>query len=175
MSRLFGIDALAEEVASAAEASTRARYQRMLNEYSWTPIEALFLAAFIAQTELSVYSTLPFTWAKAGKTNEQAEEDINDIGYGGLYVFPQCQFNDWRVDFLIGLNEPPKHRWLIVECDGHDFHERTKEQAAKDRSRDRAYQARGYGVFRFTGSELSREPLRKAGEAYSWLMQSYLG
>ena len=47
---------------------------------------------------------------------------------------------------------------VVVECDGHDFHERTKEQARKDRRRDRELQAKGYLVLRYTGSEVWRDP-----------------
>lgn len=43
---------------------------------------------------------------------------------------------------------------LVVECDGHDFHEKTKEQAKRDKSRDRDLQAAGITVLRFTGSEI---------------------
>jgi very-short-patch-repair endonuclease len=43
---------------------------------------------------------------------------------------------------------------VVVECDGHDFHERSKEQAKKDRRRDRWMQSEGWLVLRFTGSEL---------------------
>jgi very-short-patch-repair endonuclease len=53
----------------------------------------------------------------------------------------------------------------VVECDGHDFHERTKEQAASDKARDRALQALGMRVLRFTGSEIWSDPLVCAREA----------
>ena len=43
---------------------------------------------------------------------------------------------------------------LLRTPDGHDFHERTREQAAHDRSRDRYFQAAGLTLLRFTGSEL---------------------
>ena len=33
-----------------------------------------------------------------------------------------------------------------MECDGHDFHERTKEQASSDKKRDRSLQAAGFLV-----------------------------
>jgi hypothetical protein len=47
----------------------------------------------------------------------------------------------------------------VIECDGHDYHERTKEQAAHDRARDREMQRLGYLVLRFTGSEIWRDPI----------------
>lgn len=47
---------------------------------------------------------------------------------------------------------------IVVECDGHDYHERTKEQAAHDRKRDRAMTEAGITVLRYTGSEIWRNP-----------------
>jgi hypothetical protein len=49
--------------------------------------------------------------------------------------------------------------WIDVECDGHDFHERTRQQAERDKARDRDLQALGWVVARFTGSEIVRDPL----------------
>lgn len=57
----------------------------------------------------------------------------------------------------------------IIECDGHDYHERTKEQAMHDRARDRAFQAAGIPVFRFTGSEIYNNPFGCAGEVKRFL------
>jgi hypothetical protein len=99
----------------------------------------------------------------------------------------QRDLADWRVDFLvqvgchvpdfgkpIPINPPGRYRFgdkievrnVIVECDGHDFHERTKEQAAKDRSRDRRMQAEGYKVFRFTGAEIWADAVGCAREVF---------
>lgn len=43
---------------------------------------------------------------------------------------------------------------FAVEVDGHDFHERTKEQARRDRQRDRDLTAEGWIVLRYTASEI---------------------
>lgn len=74
----------------------------------------------------------------------------------------------WRVDFLFCAHSPDGWRQLIVECDGHDFHERTKEQAARDRSRDRQAQTAGFEVFRFTGSEIWSDPMGCARQILDW-------
>lgn len=79
-------------------------------------------------------------------------------------LFPQPTVLTHRVDFAWtrsyhdGSHGPfiPMAA-VLIECDGHDFHERTKEQAARDRQRDRELQAAGYVVLRFTGSELWRD------------------
>lgn len=64
----------------------------------------------------------------------------------------------YRPDFLIvGQCEGIVVR-VVVEVDGHDFHERTKEQAARDKKRDRWFQTHGYSVLRFTGSEVYADP-----------------
>lgn len=47
---------------------------------------------------------------------------------------------------------------IIVELDGHDWHERTPEQAQADKSRDRELQRLGWSPLRFTGREVLRAP-----------------
>ncbi len=100
-----------------------------------------------------------------------------------LLIQPQKSIGDYRVDFLLsytGLERQkvesesprPEDQWqdiridkkMIVECDGHDFHERTKQQAARDKGRDRFLQSLGYPVFRFMGSEIFRDSLASAAE-----------
>ena len=87
--------------------------------------------------------------------------------YGGdnAIIIPQAKIRsgngNYRVDFLVVLNarhvQVSPAPSFIVECDGHDFHERTKEQAARDKKRDRAIQELGVPIFRFTGSEIHRD------------------
>lgn len=61
----------------------------------------------------------------------------------------------YRVDFIVSLIDSEKPAlFFAIECDGHDFHEKTKEQARNDKSRERALQEKGYIVIRFTGSEI---------------------
>jgi len=49
--------------------------------------------------------------------------------------------------------------YVALEFDGHEFHERTKEQARRDKARDRGLQILGWRVLRFTGSEVWRDPV----------------
>ena len=71
----------------------------------------------------------------------------------GATVIPQATIGDYRADFLIEFSG----RKIVVECDGHDFHEKTKAQAAHDRARDRYMQGLGYRVYRYTGSEIWKD------------------
>lgn len=81
----------------------------------------------------------------------------------GDYVLIEVQKtldNGWRLDFALTVfrHTLPIGR-IAIECDGHDYHERTKEQAARDRSRDRTLQAQGWLILRFTGAEIYRDAL----------------
>jgi very-short-patch-repair endonuclease len=85
---------------------------------------------------------------------------------GKFTIAPQVpvtrESRDYRIDFGVLVESPdPKNAfkiWIAVECDGHDFHERTKEQAARDKRKDRDLQCLGWTVARFTGSEIYRSP-----------------
>jgi very-short-patch-repair endonuclease len=96
-------------------------------------------------------------------------------GYGEVFVLvPQMTVGRYRLDFaLIHLRHAFGKRRscqpIAIECDGHDFHERTKEQAEHDKERDRELQASGWAVARFTGSEIFRDPAVAAGKVDSML------
>lgn len=82
-----------------------------------------------------------------------------------LVVIPQCPLTvrgrGYRLDFVfttVGGVDGNRERPLAVELDGHDFHERTREQASSDRARDRALLALGTTTIRFTGSDVYRDP-----------------
>lgn len=75
-------------------------------------------------------------------------------------IWHQAKVGPYAADFLIrsqrGENSPVT--WIAIECDGHDFHERTKNQAAHDKKRDRFFQKNGIVPLRFTGSEIWADP-----------------
>lgn len=136
-------------------------------------IERLFITA------LFVYvCTFNLGWVAEGvlvaKSQDHADRLLeHQAGTANLIVLPQKQRPDWRVDFELyywshGSSSPKGWKTLIVECDGHDFHERTKEQAKKDRSRDREAQLEGATVFRFTGSEIYRDSWGCAAKVIDW-------
>lgn len=143
-----------------------------------SPIEARFLLALVcacAKHQLTI-------------SIQDDEEGLEVYGCEGVHgdmvleVTPQLQLGDHRVDFALELTftdpfhqmatmfgtEKPKYLSeqvsvkLVVECDGHEFHEKTSEQAKKDKSRDRDLLSRGYPVMRFTGSEIYCDPLKCA-------------
>ena len=83
-----------------------------------------------------------------------------------------CFDKKYRVDFLVvtGLVSN-KINQFVIECDGHDFHEKTKLQVKRDRQRDRHLTASGHHVLRFTGSEIWADPHKCAREARSAIIE----
>jgi very-short-patch-repair endonuclease len=76
----------------------------------------------------------------------------------GFHLLLQRQVGPYRPDIAVIWNVGNNtHLHVIVECDGHAFHEKTKEQAARDKARDRFLMIKGWPVLRFTGSEIHRD------------------
>lgn len=84
---------------------------------------------------------------------------------------PQAEIGKYKVDFCVTvfIYSLEKNKKIIIECDGHEFHEKTKEQAQHDKERDRFLQAEGYPIYRFTGSEIYRNPLKVYFELQSMI------
>lgn len=123
-----------------------------------SPIEELLLAALYAEAPISETKIEFMT----GTPPEQPYYDE------AAFVYSQVSVGPYRVDFLVqDATLPFNHtpwRWMVVECDGHDYHERTKEQARRDKQRDRFFQSKGWKVLRFTGSEIYADPVKCAEE-----------
>ena len=186
MSRKFGFDLLAEQVTDrlAAEVASQAAMYERVAQYGDTPIERLlFGAMFLSIKYLKQdYFTQMVITTEDKMAARRAMRSSNPglfCGHNTIFAQTQVDVAGWRADFVfeaygtidhaleVGRKEPTWDR-LIVECDGHDFHERTKEQAARDRERDRAAQLAGMEIFRFTGSELWRDPLGSANQIIQW-------
>lgn len=76
----------------------------------------------------------------------------------GVLLTLQVPIGPYRLDFaIVDLRPNPVH-CLGIEVDGHDFHERTKEQIKRDKHRDRWMKGAGLEVLRFSGSEIYNSP-----------------
>lgn len=109
-----------------------------------SPIERLFLAAFS-----SVRQVDPLSWT----------------------IQAQVPVGQYRVDFMVSFSVGGVTERVVVECDGHDFHEKTREQAERDKRRDRDIAAFGFQTLRFTGRELFRDPFECADEVADLLSE----
>lgn len=133
----------------------RSHWERELGKTD-SPIEASFLEAFCAHAIDQGY--------------EVAKKGIAPAWV--ITVKPQQPFAErYIADFLITYPFFGQFFSAVVECDGHEFHEKTKRQAARDRQRDRACQALGYQLFRFTGSEIFADASGCALEVLEAIME----
>jgi very-short-patch-repair endonuclease len=82
----------------------------------------------------------------------------------------QHKISSYRADFF--LRDILRNAAVVIEADGHNFHDRTTEQAAYDRARDREMQTLGYVVLRFTGSEIHHDPWACANSIFKGLARA---
>ena len=86
----------------------------------------------------------------------------------GFFIQPQARIDQYRVDFLLtqyGIGPEDIYSPVIVELDGHDFHDKDKRQRSYEKARDRHLVKRKYRVLHFTGSDIVADPFRAAHEA----------
>jgi len=144
-----------------------------------SPIEVLFLCAFI-KAGVDDNAGLFFFGPRPEYLPNYHERDA------GVFISIQQQYKvgDYKVDFYIEqqgtrgdceTNPTNGHGKLIVECDGHDFHDRTKEQAARDKARDRKITESGMPIFRFTGSELWKDSGACGAQCVAELCRQFYG
>jgi hypothetical protein len=85
------------------------------------------------------------------------------LGIDIIGVEPQCEIEcgnkTYKVDFEIPVwnTNTKEGKCFVVECDGHDFHEKTKEQVQKDKERERDLIKIGRIVIRYSGSEIYKD------------------
>lgn len=77
----------------------------------------------------------------------------------------KCENKKYRVDFCIPvIYKNQENKSFIIECDGHEFHQKTKEQVERDNTRMRDLQKQGYEVVRFSGTEIWHRPYKCASD-----------
>lgn len=87
----------------------------------------------------------------------------------------QVEVGPYRVDFVhtFQMFKDQKEYMVAVELDGHDFHEKTKAQAKRDKQKDRYLMSQGYYVMRFTGSEVWNDPLACVNEVEGFAYEKW--
>jgi len=98
----------------------------------------------------------------------------------GLYFEPQYEIQTenkkYIVDFLIFGDEfvnsfLKKDFQLIIECDGYDFHQKTKKQVDYDNQREYDLKMEKYEILRFSGSKIYNEPIKCANEILNYIRE----
>jgi very-short-patch-repair endonuclease len=163
-----GIQKLGEQLAEVAASDAWMAYENWKIGME-SPIERLLFIGMYSIVPANEMSAMPLMFCEIinqDRIHPKQEERIRQ--HGTLLIQLQHRLLDWPADFVLSCPSISSKK-VIVECDGHDFHERTKEQAARDRSRDRATQAAGHIMLRYTGSEIYRDPLGCARNALKTL------
>jgi len=120
-----------------------------------SPLERkLFLA--LKNNFIKFNTQWPLNWhgekiSIAGKTYDNPDNNFKDV----LTV----------VDFFI----EKRNTKLCVYTDGHTYHERTEEQAQRDKKIDRKLQELGFQVLRYTGKDVNENVENIVGEIKKWI------
>ena len=148
----------------------------------WAELRPL-LAACESPIEQILLAAMWDRWGCRAVPNRRAMEAPLRLAKGTarLVIEPQRDVATssglYRADFLAYL--APCSTWsasvrrnsIVVEADGHDAHERTRFQAARDKKRDRAMLLEGFRVVRFAGSEVYHHPADCVEEIEGLLVQ----
>lgn len=168
-----GIEKLCEQLAELVASNTLMAFENWQGGIA-SPIERIFCIGLWSFVDLRSWEYEGFSSVVVRYGGRDlSEQDIAQVNKHGVILL-EYQKNElsWRADFVLSVPSLSSRK-MIVECDGHQFHERTKEQAVRDRSRDREAQAAGYSILRFTGSELYRDPLKCVREVLDVLKQTW--
>lgn len=158
-------------VEAACHAVMAARARRWVGEVCKylgrpSPLEAVLELAVMVEAEHRTEG--PVLWACC---QDKVHREDRPTALSQVGICRQHQVGVYRVDlFVAGYELDEDYTSYVtrgrvaVEVDGHEFHEKTKEQAQHDKARDRELQRCGLTVFRFTGSEVFRDPFAVAAE-----------
>lgn len=131
-----------------------------------SPIERRLLAALMNAPEVLEGSI----YASVGPL-----PDLGNVQRHGVQIIPQHVVGRYRIDLaVIWWRSSVGQIRLAVECDGHDFHEKTKDQARRDKLRDRELLTAGWPVMRFTGSEIFTDAARCASDVGNALFETWV-
>lgn len=128
-----------------------------------SPIEDLFFIACHVMCAANFVEVNPYVW---GGINKEVADGC------GVFIFPQVKIGKYRVDFLLkqnGIGPAESLSPVVIELDGHDYHDKDKTQRAYEKARDRFLVKSGYKVLHFTGSEVVADPYKVAFEALSMI------
>lgn len=103
-----------------------------------------------------------------------------------IYLFPQkkvsCNKKTYYIDFVFEADDylsylvwdgniKNKDFKLAIECDGYDFHQKTKEQIQHDNEREYDLKMAGYEILRFSGTQIYNNPLKCAEDTYNYIIK----
>lgn len=97
----------------------------------------------------------------------------------GIEILPQYPVGDYKADFAVRYRRVKnifkfeiEEKIVLIECDSQKFHDRSEEERRYEKQRDRFMQCQGFKVFRYTGSELLKDPFTLCAEIINYLTGS---
>lgn len=101
-------------------------------------------------------------------SNTKKQFEIDDM----LTLSSQEKINNgYVIDFKLATMYP--EIIIAIEINGHEWHEKTKEQASRDKERARYLLKNGYNLIEYTGSEIYTKPDECAKETLDILIELY--
>ena len=114
-----------------------------------SPIEQL-LSLYLADLKMSFNDWNPFIEVSPISNNQEITCEIG---------------KKYRLDFYFIVNYKNQEvKYFGIECDGYEFHQKTKEQVEYNNQRQRDLQSEGIEIIRFSGSEIWKRPQKCAEE-----------
>lgn len=125
-----------------------------------SPIEQIFITAFELYCELEN--------KKKVYLFPQQRVDYKDKTYYLDFAFLSDDYLSNLVleDEILNTNFK-----LAIECDGYDFHQKTKEQVQRDNEREFDLKMAGYEVLRFSGTQIYNNPIKCAEDTYNYIIK----
>ena len=126
-----------------------------------SPIEKILIVAFeLCQLERNHNGNLKLTYSMLSQYEIHAN---GKTYYADFVIDPSSEEDDDGRRF--------KRFPLVIECDGHEFHEKTKEQVIHDNERDFNIKSAGYDILHFSGSQIYNEPWKCANQILDYIIQ----
>lgn len=125
-----------------------------------SPIEQIFITAFEFYCRLENKKRI-FLFP-------QKEVIYNNKKY---YIDFEFEADDYLTSLIFEDKLKNKNFKLAIECDGYEFHQKTKEQVQHDNEREYNLKMAGYEVLRFSGIQIYNNPLKCVEDTYNYIIK----
>ena len=82
----------------------------------------------------------------------------------------QKKIGPYYADFYVERGD----RKVVIELDGHAFHDKDEKQRQYEKKRDRYMQKEGYNIFHYTGSEINSDPTGIVSEVFKFIKEGFV-